>query len=104
MYARVAIYKLKPNSADHVIKLAENGLLPIYRKHEGFHSYEVIKAGHDTIISISGWDTEQQGAAAVRSAAAWVKDSVAEHVVSVENHVGAVAFSHRASRTAAQVG
>jgi heme-degrading monooxygenase HmoA len=104
MYARVAIYKVKSNTADDVIKQAEAGLLPIFRKHEGFRSYEVIKAGQDTVVSISGWETEQEGAAAVRTAATWVKDTVAGNVISVENHVGAVAFSHRASRAGAQVG
>jgi heme-degrading monooxygenase HmoA len=100
MYARVAIYKLKANTADTVITQAEAGLLPMFRQHAGFHSYEVVKAGHDTVVSISTWESAQQGAAAVRTAAAWVKDTVDDNIVSVENHVGEIAFSHRASRVA----
>jgi heme-degrading monooxygenase HmoA len=97
MHARVAVYKLKPHSSDTVIEKAEAGMLPIFRRHKGFHHYEAIKAGHDMVVSISTWDSEGEAAEAVRAAASWVKDNVAEHVLSVENHVGLVAFSHRAT-------
>ena len=97
MYARVATYKLKPHSSDTVIEQAEEGLLPIFRRHRGFHHYELVKAGHDTVVSISTWDSEGEAAEAVRAAATWVKNTIAEHVISVESHVGHVAFSHRAT-------
>jgi hypothetical protein len=104
MYARVALYKLKPHTADTVIAQAEAGMLPIFRSHAGFHAYEAIKAGHETVISISMWDNEQQAAEAVRAAASWVQANVAEHVLSVENHVGTVGFSHRATRSGGHSG
>jgi hypothetical protein len=37
MHARVVIYKFKPRTAEAAIKQAEEGLLPIFRQHQGFH-------------------------------------------------------------------
>jgi len=97
MHTRVAIYKVKPHTIDSVIEKAEKGMLPIFREHAGFHSYEVLKVGHDTVISISKWESEGQALGAVSSAAAWVKHNTGDDMISAENHVGTVAFSHRAS-------
>jgi len=97
MYARVAVYTVKPRTAEAAVKKAEEGLLPIFRKHKGFHSYEVITTGHDGVVSISTWDSEGEALEAVRAAETWVKNNIADSVVSAENHVGIVAFSHRAS-------
>ena len=101
MHARVVIYKFKPGTADAAIKKAEDGMLPIFREHKGFHSYEVIKAGHDTVVSLSTWDSEGEALEAVRAGQTWVKDNIADSVASAETHVGVVSFSHRASRSAA---
>lgn len=98
MHARIAVYKVKPGTADAAIKKAEEGLLPIFRKHKGFHAYEVITTGNNGIVSISTWDSEGEALEAVRAAEAWVRDNIGESVLSAENHVGVVAFSHRASR------
>ena len=98
-HARVAVYKFTPGGADEVIRQAEAGMLPIFRQHEGFRSYTVIKTGNDSGISISVWDSEGQALEATQAAAKWVQKNVASLIVSVENHVGEVAFSHRESIT-----
>jgi heme-degrading monooxygenase HmoA len=98
MHARVVMYTFKPRTIDAVIKKAEAGLLPVFRKHAGFRSYQVIKTGPDTAISLSTWDSEAEAKAAVKLGAAWVKANIATDVVSAETHVGTVSFSHRPSR------
>lgn len=98
MYGRVATYQFKPGKGEEVCKKAEEGLLPIFRKHAGFHSYETILAGGDTGYSISVWDNQQQATEAVKAAESWVKENIADMIVSAQNHVGKVAFSHRANR------
>ena len=98
MHARVVIYKVKPGTADAAIKKAEDGLLPIFRKHKGFHAYEVVKAGQDTVVSFSTWDSEGEALEAVKAGQTWVQENIAESIASAETHVGEVSFSHRASR------
>jgi heme-degrading monooxygenase HmoA len=97
MFARIASYQFKPGTATEVARKAGEGLAPIYRKHAGFHSYQVILTGTDTGYSVSTWESEAQARAAVNDAAAWVKANVAEQIVATENHVGSVAFSHNVS-------
>ena len=89
------MYKFKPGTIDEVARKADAGLGPMYRGHVGFHSYEVIKTGPDSAISISTWDTEAHAEQAVKVGAAWVKEHIAKDVVSADTHVGAVVFSHR---------
>lgn len=99
MHARVGYYQFKPGTAAEAARKAEQGLLPLYRQHAGFHSYEVVLTGGDTAYSISTWENEGQATEAVKAAGEWVKANLADQVVSVQNHVGEVAFSHRASQT-----
>jgi len=65
MHARVAYYQFKPGKGEEAAKKAEQGLLPIFRKHAGFHSYETVLTGGDTGYSISTWENEQQATEAV---------------------------------------
>ncbi|MCA1667728.1 MAG: antibiotic biosynthesis monooxygenase [Thermomicrobia bacterium] len=98
MHARVAYYQFKPGKGEEAAKKAEAGILPIYRKHAGFHSYEVVLTGGDTGYSVSTWDTEGQATEAVKAAETWVKENIADLIASAQNHVGVVAFSHRANQ------
>jgi len=97
MHARIVHYQFKPGKGAEVAQKAEAGILPIFRAHAGFHSYEVVLTGHDMGYSISTWDTEMQATEAVKAGADWVKANVADNIVSADTHVGTVAFSHRAS-------
>ena len=77
------------------VEFISRGLAPIYAKHAGFRSYEAIKTGADSAISISTWDTEAHAMEAVTVGAEWVASNIANDVVSAETHVGTVVFSHR---------
>ncbi len=96
MHARVVIYKFKPGTVDEVIRKGAAGAVPLFRSQAGFRSYEVIKTGPDSGISISTWDTQAQAQDAVKVGADWVKANIAQDVVSAETHVGTVSFSDRA--------
>ena len=63
-----------------------------------FDRTEVIRGGHDTVVSVSTWESEGEALEAVKAGQEWVKDNIAESVISAETHVGVVSFSHRASR------
>lgn len=91
-HMRIAVYKFKPGSMDEVVRRAETGMLPTFRKQPGFVAYGILKTGADTAVSISAWQTREQADAAVGVAASWVKENIAEMTESVQNHVGDLAF------------
>ena len=95
-YARIGIYRLNggDEAAREVVRRAERGLLPIFRRHSGFIDYELIRSG-DMLISVSNWQTLEHANASVLEAAAWVLENLADEVVLIDNYVGKVALSSR---------
>jgi len=94
-HVRVAVYQIKPGSADEIVQKAQSGMLPIFRQQPGFVAYEGIVTGDTEVVSISTWASAEQAQAAVQTAAGWVKANLADTIVSVENHVGELGFSSR---------
>ena len=97
--SRVGVYKLTQGGAQEVVRRAEAGMLPILREQPGFVAYELITTGDSSLVSISTWRTHDEADAAVKTIGGWVKENMAELTVSVENHVGDMAFRHLASRS-----
>lgn len=97
--ARVGVYTMKPGSVDTAIQRAEHDLLPQYRRLPGFVSYELIKTGPDSAISISVWETHEEAEHAVGATAEWVKEHLAGMIETVTNHVGDIAFRHIPARS-----
>ena len=91
-HARIAVYQVKPGTADEIARRAQAEMLPIFRSQPGFVAYGGVTTDVDTVISLSFWQTQEQAEAAVQAAASWVKDNLAEMVVSVQNYVGDLAF------------
>ncbi len=94
-YARIGVYQVKPGSTlttDEAIRRSQNGMLPIFRNQPGFAGYGIVKAGQNSVISISFWQSRQQAEAAVQLAASWAKDNVAEMSETVQNYVGELSF------------
>jgi heme-degrading monooxygenase HmoA len=89
--ARVALYGVKPGTADEVIRHAEAHLAPIYWNQLGFVAYGLIKSGDGALISLSIWDTAEQTATAVQIAAA-EQEHFAAMIEAVEDYVGDLAF------------
>ncbi len=91
-HVRTALYTFKPGTTDEVIRRAQEGMLPTFRRQPGFVAYGVVKTGENSAISLSFWQSREQADAAVQVAASWVKDNIAEMVESVQNYVGDLAF------------
>jgi heme-degrading monooxygenase HmoA len=89
--ARIALYRVKPGTADEVIRHAEAHLVPAYRGHPGFVAYGLITSGDAAVIALSIWDTAEQAAAAARSAAA-EHAHLAGMIEAMDAYVGDVAF------------
>lgn len=96
MHARVVVYQFKPGTTTSVIQRAEAGFGPLLRGMAGFDSYELVRTGPDSAISISRWQTQAQAGDAVKAGTTWVAENLGADVVSAQTHVGEVAFSHRA--------
>ena len=89
--ARVGLYKVKPGTADQLIRRAEADLAVTYRYQAGFVAYGLIKSGDDALISLSIWDTADQAAAAAQTAAGEQRH-FGEKIEPVDNYVGDLAF------------
>ena len=91
-HVRVALYRVKPGNMDEIIQRAEAGMLPTFRSQPGFVAYGLVITGEDSAISITIWQSEEQANAAVKVAASWIRDNLAEMVESVQNHIGNLAL------------
>jgi hypothetical protein len=91
-HPRVAVYEVKPGTADTIIERAQAGMLPAFRSHAGFVAYGVLKAHENRVVSLSFWETEAEAEEAIPVAREWVAANIADMVVSVENHVGDLEF------------
>ena len=94
-YVRVAVYRIKAGTADEIVRQAQADVLPIFRQQPGFIAYEGVVTGDDEVVSISTWESAEQAQAAVQTAAGWVREHLADMIVSVDNHVGERGFSSR---------
>ena len=92
-HKRIAVYTITRGTAREVANLAQEGLLPIFRRQPGFLAYEGVAVGTDTIISLSTWQSAEQADAATRQAADWVRQNIADRIRLVNNYVGDVLFS-----------
>lgn len=63
----------------------------------GFRRYTVVRTGSNSLISLTGWDTNAQAEAAARRLLAWVAEVMGSTLVSVENYIGEVIHLTEAS-------
>jgi heme-degrading monooxygenase HmoA len=93
-YARIAVYQIQASAIpiDEVIRRNQAGMLPIFRNQPGFVGYGIVKAGEDSVISISFWRSRQEADAAGQVAASWAKDNLAEVTFTAQNYVGDLSF------------
>jgi Antibiotic biosynthesis monooxygenase len=92
-HARVVIFNLRPGSARDVAEKAEREVLPMFRSQPGFISYTLATQGEDAVLSFSMWDSKRQAEEANRVAGEWVQANLRGVLVSVDRHIGDVAFS-----------
>jgi deoxycytidine triphosphate deaminase len=93
-HGRIAIYHVKPeHNLDDVSRIAEEGMLPIFRNQPGFVGYGLVKVDEgQRLVSLSFWETEAEAETAVPLAADFVRSKLAEYIQLEENHVGDLTF------------
>jgi hypothetical protein len=92
MHARVAVYRLVSGTGQDVGRIAQDGMLPIFREQPGFISYEGV-ASDDVVISISRWESAEGADAAISAAASFVRENLADRITLEQAYVGDVLFS-----------
>jgi hypothetical protein len=91
-HVRVAIYRITKGSGQDIADLAESGMLPIFRSHEGFIGYSLLDVGETEIVSISVWRSHQDAEEATALAADFVRDNLAGRIELERTSVGDVMF------------
>lgn len=92
-HARVVVYTFKAGTAGEAVSKAEREVLPMLRNQPGFISYTIVRSGDDTAVSFSMWDSKRQAEEANRVTGAWVQENLSRSLVSVDRHMGEVAFT-----------
>jgi hypothetical protein len=93
-YARITVYQIQASTIpiDEVIRRNQAGMLPIFRNQPGFVGYGIVKAGEDSVISISFWQSRQDADTAGQVAASWAKDTLAGVTFTAQNYAGDLSF------------
>ena len=94
-HVRIAVDRIRPGSVEMVVRKVREGLLPLLRQQPGFVAYDVVATGDDEAVFISTWESRQAAEGSIGLAATWVRENLAELIVSVENHVGELRYSTR---------
>jgi heme-degrading monooxygenase HmoA len=89
---RIATYEVTKGTPAEVADAAKGGMLPIFKKQPGFEAYSLIEVDAKTVVSLSVWESHQEAEAAVKLAAEWVADNLADKISLQANTVGDALF------------
>jgi len=96
-YARVALWRFQPGTADSVAERVRNEMLPQMEREPGFVGYGAARTGSDSAISVSVSASREQSRAAAERIAPWLSDQLGASIASVERHEGEIVWGVRAS-------
>jgi heme-degrading monooxygenase HmoA len=91
-HVRVAIYKITKGSGQEIADIAERGMLPIFRTHEGFIGYSLLDINETELVSISVWRSHQDAEEATALASDFVRDNLTDRIQLERTSVGDVLF------------
>jgi heme-degrading monooxygenase HmoA len=95
-HVRIATYELTKGTAEEAAELAKTGMLPIFKDQPGFIRYGVALLDNGKLASVSCWETHDEAEAAVKAAADFVKEKMADVIKLEESHVGDFFFDETA--------
>lgn len=96
-YARVALWRFHPGTADALAERVRNELLPQMEREPGFVGYGAARTGTDSAVSVSAAASREQSRAAAERVAPWLSDQLGPSIASVERHEGQIVWGVRAS-------
>ena len=82
MYTSIRRYEgVSPGAIEEIVKLVEEGFVPIVSAGAGFISYQLVDAGDGVIATISLFETEAAAEESNKAAASWVKEALAKFLL-----------------------
>ncbi|MGZ4129665.1 MAG: antibiotic biosynthesis monooxygenase [Actinomycetota bacterium] len=99
-HLRVATYEIKNGSFQEVADEAHKGMLRTFQEQPGFVRYGVADVGHNTLVSLSLWETRKDAEASAPIAATWVREHVSDRVELRSSEIGDLAFYEGTAATA----
>jgi heme-degrading monooxygenase HmoA len=93
-HVRIAQYQVASGTFEEVGALvqAPGGMLEVFHDAPGFIAYGLADAGDGTFVSLSLWETRAEAEAAVPTAAAWIRENVADRIKLTDNTVADFSF------------
>jgi len=88
----VATYEIKKGSFQEIADEAHNGMLRTFQDQPGFIRYGVADVGHNTVVSLSLWETRKDAEASAPLAETWVREHVSDRVELRSSEIGDLAF------------
>ena len=79
MYTSIRRYEgVSAGTIEEIIRLVEEGFVPIISAGAGFISYHLVDAGNGVMVTISLFETEVAAEESNEAAASWVKGALAK--------------------------
>lgn len=94
-YGRVALFQLKPGTAESLREKTIAELPALLRQQPGYVRYVAWQTGPESVIAYTAHATQAQGEASLAAIQGWIGANVTPSVVSVERHAGPVIWSVR---------
>jgi heme-degrading monooxygenase HmoA len=91
-HLRVATYEIKKGSFQEIADEAHKGMLRTFQEQPGFVRYGVADVGHNTLVSLSLWETRKDAEASAPIAETWVREHVSDRVELRSSEIGDLAF------------
>jgi heme-degrading monooxygenase HmoA len=89
---RIALYDVTSGTAQEVIEIARDRVIPLFEQQPGFVRYEVGALDTGGIVSFSVWETEAEARHAEEVAAEFNKENLADRMKLREEHTGDLAW------------
>ena len=92
-HVRVATYKITKGTPEELAKIAQSGMLPIFKSHHGFIGYSVLKVDDGEVMSVSVWNSHKDAEEATALAADFVAENLADRISLEWNGVADALFN-----------
>lgn len=81
MYAVIRRWNIKDISdLDEIVRLAQEGFVPLIKQVPGFVAYHLVNAGNNTVVTFSLFHDKAGAEQSTRTAASWVQQNLAQYV------------------------
>jgi hypothetical protein len=81
MYAVIRRYTIKEsNDLGRIVRLVQEGFVPLVKQMPGFTAYHLINAGNDTVVTFSLFHNKEDAEQASTTAANWIQQNLTQYI------------------------